>query len=177
MTKDVGIRVKLHTKKHVLLLFFWLWYSTLVFFLWLTQISLKEGYVPSKKDQLAQVRKSNILDTPSKAAAPKSNILDTPSKAAGRHSHQETPASATSNGAAEAPAPVTHAVSAPAPAPAGPALPPVSNSHGSEKKKNCFYFLLDMFLHFMIHEVKTTSFVLLVSKEASCLTYDGTFYR
>lgn len=142
---------------------FWLWYSKLIIFLLLTQISLKEGYVPSKKDQLAQVRKSNILDTPSKAAPPKSNILDTPSKAAGRHSHQEAPASATSNGAAEAPASVSHAVSAPA-----PALPPVSNTW-FWTKKNCFFFLLDMFLQFMIHEM---SLFCLFQKKTSCLPYN-----
>ncbi|KAL4223802.1 Coronin-1C [Mactra antiquata] len=69
-------------------------------------ISLKQGYVPTKKDQLATVRKSNVLDTPTKTVQ--------------RAAPQATAAS--SNGAAEAQSSVAPA-QAIAPAPAGPALP------------------------------------------------------
>lgn len=95
------------------------------------QISLKTGYVPTKKEKMAAVKKSNILDTGSSKAPPRKAKSAQP--AASNGEPEARPVS-TGLGApahhapAHTPAAPVHAhhASAPEPVPAGPPLPAVS---------------------------------------------------
>lgn len=104
-------------------------------------ISLKTGYMPTKKEKLASVKRSNVLDTPNKLVTQRSSAYNPPAPSSSSHSNgaAEAQVSTSHSGSQHAPASHSHshavnqavpahAAPAPAPAPAGPALPAEFNA-------------------------------------------------